>query len=289
MLRRIGWGCLVWWAIGSTGCAGADALSRELSLLRRDVRDLKKDLLKTQRQVERLESRVTLLSLGSNGVERTPATPVAPVRSGPPAARSGAPTGRVLPVVRLGQQAAAPHAAGSNQGYEEGAMDDGSPPVLIKLGPSKDQTERLSVDHGVLKRPDPVLQGASRRGSARAKYKKALATLREAGKPEAALSRFEAFVRAHPRSQYADNAVFWMGECHYSLGRFTRAVQAFKRVISDYPESSKVPHAMLRMAEVHRVRGHNAEARKLLKALVRAHPRSEAAKRARERLKAKGN
>ena len=282
--------------VGMAGCAGTDALSRELSLLRREVRGLKKDLVQTRRQVERLESRVTLLSLGEGGVERAPSTPVATVELGPPGSsgradrppRTGPPSRRVLPVVRLGQQATPPRAS-LDQEYDEGALDDGSPPVLIKLGPSKTVNERLAVDHSVLERPDPVLHRSGARRSARAKYKRALATFREAGRPDAALSQFKAFLRAHPDSQYADNAAFWAGECLYALGRFAEAVRTFKKMRADYPKSAKVPHAMLRTAEVQMATGQGAEGRRLLRALVRAHPTSEAADRARERLKAKGN
>lgn len=288
--------CLAVWGVCTVGCAGTDALSRELSLLRREVREVRKDLVQARRQVERLESRVTLLSLGADGMERTPSTPVAAVQadrravSGAPSDRSARDRrpGRVLPVVRLGQRAPA-SAASPGEPYEEGALDDGSPPVLIKVGPSEDAYERLPVDHEVLRRPDPVLDptGSARR-PAHAQYERALATFREAGRPEAALAQFERFLRAHPRSRFADNAAYWSGECLYSLGRFDEAVQTFEKMVADYPKSAKVPHAMLRTAEVHMARGRETKGRRLLRAVVRAHPTSEAAERARARLKAKG-
>ena len=40
------------------------------------------------------------------------------------------------------------------------------------------------------------------------------------GKYTPAISGFETFVRSFPDSQLADNALYWVGECHYSNGDF---------------------------------------------------------------------
>ena len=80
-----------------------------------------------------------------------------------------------------------------------------------------------------------------------AAYKEALADYR-AGRFARALKGFEAFLDGGPKADYVDNALYWIGECHYGLGHFDQAVSNFERVMNEQPEGNKVPDAMLKMS-----------------------------------------
>ncbi len=78
-------------------------------------------------------------------------------------------------------------------------------------------------------------------------YKQALADYR-AGRFARALKGFEVFLDGGPKADYVDNALYWIGECHYGLGHFDQAVSHFERVMNEQPEGNKVPDAMLKMS-----------------------------------------
>lgn len=275
--------------LAGSGCASDARLQEELSRLRQELHAVRQDVAQTKERVNKLEGQVGLLALrGQVDTSPPPSTPAraAPARASA-SARISAPAavgGRHLPIVRLGQ---APQAA--DGWVEPGAQDDGSPPVEIKLGPSHAAPvrggERLSVDHAVLKRPDPVL--SRRRVSkqqARAQYRRALATLRVDKKPAEALKAFDAFLRANPRSDLADNATYWRGIALKQQARHTEAVKVFRSLLKRYPSSSKRPYARLQIGECWLATGKTAQAKTMLRQVVDLHPGSEAAKTAQERL-----
>jgi tol-pal system protein YbgF len=116
--------------------------------------------------------------------------------------------------------------------------------------------------------------------------------LYRAGDYPAAVERFQAFVQSHPNSDYADNALFWMGECHQKLGDFVLAAVTFERVYKEFPNGNKVPDALYRQAvalvEIGRQKGERVEyesaAREVLQRILDEYPRSERADEARTQL-----
>lgn len=273
------WALIIAVLFTAPACAhGGKATEQELSRLRREVHALKKDLADARDEIRALDRKVA----------RSPASPppavAGPVPSGPRSVPSG--PGPRLPVVRL--------TADSNRGEDDealdaGALDDGRPPILIKLGPSTDPDgEVLPVDRSVLAEPDPVLHGPTPEDQ----YREALETLRDGKDPQRAKAMFIAFEAAHPTSSLADNAAYWLGEAHFALAEYEAAIACFERVERRYPRSSKVPYARLRWGEslLRLSRRGPAEAR--LRSVVEQHPDSPAADEAAQLLAdagAKGN
>jgi len=70
--------------------------------------------------------------------------------------------------------------------------------------------------------------------------------LYRAGKYADAIDRFQAFLQTHPSSEFADNALFWMGESYFKLNDFEQAAVAFDRVVKRFPRGNKVPDALYR-------------------------------------------
>jgi len=106
-------------------------------------------------------------------------------------------------------------------------------------------------------------------------YKAALGKYR-GGKYATALEGFEQFVSNGPREDYRDNGLYWVGECHYGLGDFEKAVDYFQRVIDEEPGGNKVPDAMLKMALAYREMGMDDRARSMLEKLTDRYPSTNA-------------
>jgi len=97
--------------------------------------------------------------------------------------------------------------------------------------------------------PNPTLEPAPGGTSASSEevrdYETAFGLYR-AGKYADAIDRFQAFLQTHPSSEFADNALFWMGESYFKLNDFEQAAVAFDRVVKRFPKGNKVPDALYR-------------------------------------------
>jgi tol-pal system protein YbgF len=114
-------------------------------------------------------------------------------------------------------------------------------------------------------------------------YLKAFA-LFSASDYEGAIAGFESFIHASPDSEYAGNARYWIGECHYARREYDKARLAFQTVIDSYPSSGKVPDAMLKVAYSLLAQNDKSQGIRILNELIRRYPDTQAAAGARERL-----
>ena len=104
------------------------------------------------------------------------------------------------------------------------------------------------------------------------------------GDYQLAAQGFEDFVTQFPRSDLADDAQYWLGECYYAVDELDQAVNEFLKVRDRYPEADKVPRATLKTGYAFLRKGDSATARRYFQALVREFPRSNEADLAREKL-----
>ncbi len=114
-------------------------------------------------------------------------------------------------------------------------------------------------------------------------YRQAYA-LYEAGKLNQALEKFERFVQRYPQHDYADNAIYWMGETYYDQKEFILAITEFRRVIKRYPTSNKMADAILKIGYSYQRLDDANEAKKHYQRVVEQYPYTPAAKKAVERL-----
>jgi len=101
-----------------------------------------------------------------------------------------------------------------------------------------------------------------------------------AGRYPQAIQGFETFLRLHAGSDYAGNAQYWLGECFYSEGQYSRAVEEFQRTVENYPQGSKTPDALLKMASALTQLGQANRADQALQILRSRYPDSPAARKA---------
>jgi len=105
------------------------------------------------------------------------------------------------------------------------------------------------------------------------------------GRYDEAIAGFKKFLTLYPSSDLADNAYFWIGECHRASEKYEEAILAYQKVINDYPKANKVPSAMLHQALAFEKIDDKTTAQLVYKKLVKEYPKSKEAEIARKRLK----
>ena len=115
-------------------------------------------------------------------------------------------------------------------------------------------------------------------------YETTLETYKKA-QYDQALIGFKSFIEKYPKSDLADNAQFWVGECYMGLNQYEQAILAYQEVIKKYPKGNKVPNAMLRQAFAFYEIKDKVSSRLLLKKIIKEYPDSSEAKIASAKLK----
>ena len=132
--------------------------------------------------------------------------------------------------------------------------------------------------------PEPEPAGASDRAPDEAgAYERALRLL-QGGEPAASEAALRAFLAAHPGSDLADNAWFWIGESLLVRDEVEQALTAFRTGVERYPEGNKTPDALFRIGLCLEREGDPERAAEVWRELVRRFPQTVAAERAAEAL-----
>ncbi len=100
-----------------------------------------------------------------------------------------------------------------------------------------------------------------------------------------AIIRFKEFIVKHPKSDYADNAQYWIGESHYALKQFDQAILEFDAVRRKYSSGDKVPAALLKQGFAFAELGDKGDARLILQELIALYPQSQEAVLAQQKVK----
>lgn len=136
----------------------------------------------------------------------------------------------------------------------------------------------------IVNQPSPVKEG--KESGPPAEYLKSFG-LYSANNFSAAIESFESFLNNNPQSDYAANAVYWIGECHYTLSDLPKAKEAFSKVAELYPKSPKVPDALLKLGYTLAAMKEKEKAAGVFEKIITSYPSSHAAIKARERLNAR--
>jgi tol-pal system protein YbgF len=101
-----------------------------------------------------------------------------------------------------------------------------------------------------------------------------------------ALASFSKLIQTDPQHQYADNAVFWRGECYLALGDFFKAIGEFERLLRRYPSSEMSPSSLYRIGFAYDQLSDRSKAVEYYFKVVDRYPESDAARRASRRVSA---
>ena len=100
---------------------------------------------------------------------------------------------------------------------------------------------------------------------------------RDRGNDELARSGFEDFLGRYPRSELADDALYWLGEMAYAAGDYETALAKLGEVIDAHPGSELRADAMMKQVFCSQALARNDQARETLLRLQTEFPDSEQA------------
>jgi tol-pal system protein YbgF len=105
-----------------------------------------------------------------------------------------------------------------------------------------------------------------------------------AGQWELCISGFDTYLRTFPRTDLADEAQFYIGECNYADGKNQEAVQAYNQVITNYPRGQSVAPAYYKRGLAFERLGQVDRAKESFDAVIKSFPDSDAARLAKQNL-----
>ena len=109
--------------------------------------------------------------------------------------------------------------------------------------------------------------------------------LSQSGKHKDAFNAFDAFLREHPTSKLAPDAMYGMGYSQFGLKNYKSSIATQQKLIAQYPDSAKVPDAKYSQANSQIQLSQITTAKKTLRDLIAKHPDAEITPAAQKRLK----
>ncbi len=113
-------------------------------------------------------------------------------------------------------------------------------------------------------------------------YKEAF-ELFQSRKYPGAIGKFQEIIKRFPSSPYLDNCHYWIGESHFAMGNFAKAVTSFRAVFT-IPNTDKDDDSQLKLGYSYLRLGEKKRAVEEFKKLVSFYPDSEYAPRAKDEL-----
>lgn len=95
---------------------------------------------------------------------------------------------------------------------------------------------------------------------------------------------FNQYLRDFSRTDLADDAQWYIGECYHQDGKFAEAIDAYNRVITNYPRGDRVPDAYYKRGIALSAIGQTDRARESFEALMKNYPDHDMARMAKQQL-----
>ena len=238
------------------GCA-RDAEERQLDEMRATIDEV-------QRDRDQAEADMMASSVADTHLAGAPARLPAPALAPPPSIAVGDGTGEG-PVGEL----------------DSPDTEDPSPRPTIRIfGTPRvgrnawrdDQVEQTGGDDGSSTSRSSALDPEAKHA-----YESAIALV-SARQYDRALDDLAAFLVKYPDHPYADNAMYWRGECYFAKGDYLHAAEQFEGTVTRFPAGNKAPDALLKLGMSHQKLGNPAKAKECFDRLAHAYPQSDAAR-----------
>jgi len=114
-------------------------------------------------------------------------------------------------------------------------------------------------------------------------YNTALADF-TAGQWALCIEGFNSYLRNFSRTDLADDAQWYVGECYHQDGKFADAIDAYNRVITNYPKGDRVPDAYYKRGIALGAMGQTDRARESFEQLMKLFPDHDMARMAKQQL-----
>jgi tol-pal system protein YbgF len=105
-----------------------------------------------------------------------------------------------------------------------------------------------------------------------------------AGQWALCIDGFGSYLRNFSRTELADDAQWYIGECYQQDGKFNEAVDAYNRVIANYPKGDRVPDAYYKRGIALSAMGQTDRARESFETLMKTFPDHDMSRLAKQRL-----
>jgi tol-pal system protein YbgF len=251
---RVGVAFAALFSLGSLAGCDHDAEERQLDEMNSTIREV-------QAERDKAEADMTVEAIADSHLASTPERTPAP--SSPPPE-----------VVPIGVDGQLPPEEG-----EAADTEDPSPRPTIRVigsprvgrgGWQGDQVDESNVDRPTAPPPSSALDPA-----AKPAYEAALALV-GARQYDRALDALAAFLVKYPDHPYADNAMYWRGECYFAKGDYLHAAEQFEGTVTRFPAGNKAPDAMLKLGMSQQKLGNPVKAKEIFDRLAQTYPQSEA-------------
>lgn len=267
------------------GCNNeTEVLRRQVEQLRVELAQLRSASANSTVMMEDLQNKVLLLE------DQMDSTRLALGRGSASSGGSMGSTG--LPVVRV-----APPGRDEPEEYaeDEESWDGGTPSVVFNQINEDGQVTREAVPPRAKAEPARKAEVKPKQAAAAkpAKefdskpvemYKHAYELLQKK-QHAAAVEEFQALIETYPNHDYADNALYWMGEAYYDTQDYSKAIECFDKLLTLYPEGNKVPDALLKTALCYQNQGDSGSAKQWAERLLATYPQTAAAAVARDKIR----
>lgn len=114
-------------------------------------------------------------------------------------------------------------------------------------------------------------------------YNTALADF-TAGQWALCIEGFNYYLRSFARTDLADDAQWYVGECYQQDGKFAEAIEAYNRVITNYPKGDRVPDAYYKRGIALSATGQTDRARESFETLMKNHPDHDMSRMAKQQI-----
>jgi tol-pal system protein YbgF len=104
------------------------------------------------------------------------------------------------------------------------------------------------------------------------------------GNYDKARTEFRNFLAVYPKSEYSDNAQFWIGECYFFEKNYEKAILEYEKVTKNFPGGKKVPYALLKQGLSFLKLNDKTSAKLLLQQVIKDYPNTNQARMARSKL-----
>lgn len=107
-----------------------------------------------------------------------------------------------------------------------------------------------------------------------------------AGQWSLCIDSFRMYLDNFSRTDLADDAQYYIGECNQQDGKFQPAIDAYNRVITSYPKGDRVPDAYYKLGIAYQAIKQEDRARESFEALIKLYPEHDTGRLAKQRLDA---
>lgn len=274
--------------ISPIGCGPSSAAFEEkIRGLEKEISQLRSEKVNLEARAGALDDRVVVLDkkLRRCGEEKSP----------------------LLSVVRLSPEAEAPQASqmnrldDSNEHFEGDEAEEGQRPVLVLRGfrgtgagyekslqASREDFSSFGPENLGVVNPVESENSPSETSSVPGEMDLFNEAYRAYSNRnyEQALEAFSEFVKENPEHPYADNALYWRGECYLASREFFKGIGEFERLLRRYPKSDSAPSSLYKIGFSYDQLNDRTKAVEYYFQVVDKFPHTDAARRASQRVSA---